>query len=139
MIKFIKKCVFFVIIVLLCLCFVGFGILTYIDSNSTKARNYLLENYEITSKDWKATKYTEYIYEDIADCNSLWLKKCTTDPTLQYEYVFTNKQKETITVKEDKEGNFKVEYNGLTPLKEKENQNDDATQNNDGITTPSNK
>ncbi len=120
MIKFIKKCVFFVIITLLILIFVILGILTYIDSHSTEAKNFLLNNYEINKKDWYAIKYTEYIYEDIADCNSLWLKKCTDNETLQYSYTFINKKKEQIIVYEDKLGNFTISYDGETPLTEKE-------------------
>lgn len=119
MIKFVKKCVFFVIIVLLCLIFSGTGYLTYLDSNSQNAKNYLTEKYEINKKDWYTIKYTEYVYEDITDCNSLWLKKCTDNKDLLYQYTFINKNKDKIIVSEDKFGNYSEEYTGSTPLKEK--------------------
>lgn len=119
MIKFIKKCVFFVIIVVL-ICFLALaGYLTYVNANSTRAKNYLLEKYEIKEKEWYAIKYTEYVYEDIADCNSLWLKKCTSEESLLYKYTFINKKKEKIIVSEDNNMNYTVEYEGSTPLVEK--------------------
>ncbi len=118
--KFFRKCIFSIIILILCCILAILGYLTFVDSNSTKAKNYLLEKYEINDKDWHALKYTEYIYEDIADCNSLWLKKCTSNKELQFKYTFINKQKEKIIVSEYLDGTFSDEYTGDTPLKEKE-------------------
>lgn len=129
MIKFVKKCVFFVIIVILIGFFAIAGYLTYVNANSTKAKNYLLEKYEINEKDWYAIKYTEYIYEDIADCNSLWLKKCTSEESLLYKYTFINKKKEKIIVSEDKNMNYSVEYDGTTPLVEKPIENQENPEN----------
>lgn len=118
--KFFRKCIFSIIILILCCILAILGYLTFVDSNSTKAKNYLLEKYEINDKDWHALKYTEYIYEDIADCNSLWLKKCTSNKELQFKYTFINKQKEKIIVSEYLDGTFSDESTGNTPLKEKE-------------------
>lgn len=110
--KLIKKLIFFIVIVILVGCFSIGAYLTYVDSNSSKAKNYLLEKYEINKKEWMAIKYTEYVYEDIANCESLWLKKCSKDENLLFTYEFMNKNKETIIVSEDKNGKFTDDYNG---------------------------
>lgn len=116
--KLIKKLIFFIIIVILVAC-LGIGAyLTYVDSHSNEAKNYLLDKYELDKKEWIATKYTEYVYDDITDCNSLWLKKCTSEKELHYKYIFKNKKNESIIVSEDINGNFSDDYNGK--LREKE-------------------
>jgi len=119
MIKIIKKGIFCIIILILFAILACAGYFTYVDANASEAKKYLLEKYEINEKDWHATSYTEFVYEDIADCNSLWLKKCTTDKNLLYQYTFKNKEKDTIIVSEDIDGNFSDNYNGK--LKEKAN------------------
>lgn len=120
--KLIKGLIFtIVILVFLSLIAVG-GYMTYVDSNSTKAKEYLLEKYEINDKDWIAYKYTEYVYEDIADCNSLWIKKCTDDKMLAFKYTFINKNKDKITVLEDINGKYSDDYKGtLRQVSENEN------------------
>lgn len=116
--KLIKKLIFFIIIIILVAC-LGIGAyLTYVDSHSNEAKNYLLDKYELDKKEWIATKYTEYVYDDITDCNSLWLKKCTSEKELHYKYIFKNKKNESIIVSEDINGNFSDDYNGK--LREKE-------------------
>ncbi len=110
--KLIKKLIFFIIIVALIGVFAVGAYLTYVDSNSSKAKDYLLEKYEINKKDWIAIEYTEYVYEDIADCESLWLKKCSNNEELLYTYKFINKNKDTIIVSEDKKGIYTDNYNG---------------------------
>lgn len=122
--KLIKKLIFtIVILIFLALLAVG-GYMTYVDSNSTKARQYLLDKYEIDDKDWLAFKYTEYVYEDIANCNTLWLKKCTDDKSLAFKYTFINKNKDKINVYEDIDGNYTDDYDGT--LKDiKKNYTDD--------------
>ncbi len=120
-IKIIKKLLLLlIIIVLLAILFIA-GYLTYVESNATEARDYLLEKYEINKKDWVAIRYTEFVYEDIADCNSLWLKKCTDNKDLLYQYTFINKDKKKIIVSEDKDGNLSDDYNGTLKVKEDEN------------------
>lgn len=110
--KLIKKLIFFIIIVALVGVFAIGAYLTYVDSNSSKAKSYLLEKYEINEKEWIAIEYTEYVYEDIADCESLWLKKCSNNEELLYTYKFINKNKDTIIVSEDKKGNYTDDYKG---------------------------
>lgn len=121
--RLIKKLIFFIIIVILVACLGVGAYLTYVDSNANGAKDYLLDKYELDKKEWIATNYTEYVYEDIADCNSLWLKKCTSDKELHYKYTFRNKSNETIIVSEDNNGKFTDDYNGK--LREKEENNID--------------
>lgn len=122
-IKIIKKLLLLIIIVILLAVLAVGAYLTYVESNSNKARDYLLEKYEINGKDWFAIKYTEFVYEDIADCNSLWLKKCTDKEDLLYQYTFINKERKQIIVSEDKNGNFSDDYNGTLKVKEEEEEN----------------
>lgn len=128
MAKLIKKGIFFIVILILLGILAFFCYLTFVDTNSTKAKEYLLEKYDINEKDWQAIKYTKYIYEDIADCNSLWFKKCTTNKDLQFTYTFRNKAKEEIIVSEYLDGTYTDEYTGIIPLplKEKEEKNEEV-------------
>ncbi len=122
MIKFFKKSVFLVIIIILII-IVSIAIyMTYVNSNASNAKNYLIEKYNLNEKEWYAVKYTEYVYEDRADCNSLWIKKCTSDKDLLYEYTFKNKDKETIIVKETINGDLSDDST-RTPVTKEENTN----------------
>ncbi len=111
MIKIVKKGVFCIIILILVIILAIAGYLTYVEANASEAKKYLIEKYAINEKEWHATMYTTFVYEDIADCNSLWFKKCTTDKNLLYQYTFKNKEKETIVVSEDIDGNLTDDYN----------------------------
>ena len=107
--KIIKKLLFgILILVLLFFVVIGFY-LTYVQTNSNKAKEYLLEKYDLNVNKLFAIQYNELVYEDIADCNSLWIKQCTDDSDLLYKYVFIfNKKK--IIVYENKEGEFIDNY-----------------------------
>ena len=110
MIKNVKKIVFLIIVLAL----LGVvGLLTcvaYVDINSSEAKEYLMEKYEFKNSELMATKFVEYVYEDITDCSSLWLKKCTNDKNLAYKYTFKTNDGKKIIVSEDKDGNFKDNY-----------------------------
>jgi len=107
--KLIKGLIFTVVIVAL-LGVLGVLIyLTYVSSNSEEAKKYLVETYKLNEKNLNATKYTEYVYEDIADCSSLWLKECTDNANLVAEFTFKYDNKE-IVVYEDKDGNYTDNY-----------------------------
>lgn len=107
--KFIKGFVFAIVIIVLLIIFAILLYFTYVQANSSEAKEYLIDKYEINKKDLFAIKYTEYIYEDIADCSSLWIKKCSDDPNLLYKYTFKFKDN-NINVYEDNEGNFTDNY-----------------------------
>lgn len=133
--KLIKGLIFTIIILIFIAIFAAGGYMTYVDANSTKAKEYLFNKYELNSKDWIAYKYTEYVYEDIANCNTLWVKKCTDDKTLAFKYTFINKNKDMIIVTEDIDGNYTDDFNGT--LKEN-NHDDENTDNNDNDLVESN-
>lgn len=108
--KYLKKLLFWILI----LAAVGvIGVLvyiTYLDINAGDAKEYLIEKYSLKKSQFYATKYTEYVYDDITDCNSLWFKECTSNKDLKYEYVFKTKDGEKITVTEDVNGNYNDDY-----------------------------
>ena len=93
MTKLLKKLLFWLFITFLVIVMGYLGVKTYVDANCTRGVNYLTDKYEIKAKEIKCNKYQEYVYEDIANCDSLWLKKCTNDENLIYEYnaVWTDK------------------------------------------------
>ena len=110
MLKNVKKFVFFVVIVALLGVFALLGCVAYVDINASEAKEYLMEKYDFKNSELMATKYTEYVYEDIADCSSLWLKKCTKNENLAFKYTFKTNNGKKIIVKEDKDGNFEDNY-----------------------------
>lgn len=110
--RLIKNLVLTVILIIL---LIGLGIagyLAYLDTHSTNAKNYLESKYGISNKEYIVYKYVNYVYEDLADCSSLWFKECSSDETLVAKYVFINKDKKTITVTEYKDDVFIDDYDG---------------------------
>ena len=89
--------------------------MAYVDIQSSEAKDYLVETYDFNKSDLHITKYTEYVYEDITDCSSLWFKKCTDDENLLYKYTFKTTDGEIIEVIEDKDGNLTDDYEAPTP------------------------
>ena len=110
--NFIKRFILFIIIIALlgALCFVGY--FAYTDIKASVAKKYLIERYDIKEKEITAIKSTDYVYEDINNCETLWLKKCTDDKTLHYKYTFKLKDGTEIHVTEDIDRNFIDDYNG---------------------------
>lgn len=108
--KILKKILFWLFIILVIVVIAYLSYLAYIDANCTRGMNYLISKYEIKSDELKSLKYQEYVYEDIANCNSLWLKKCTSEENLLYEYFFETEDKIKIIVKEYKDGIFEDDY-----------------------------
>ncbi len=102
----------------------------YVDIQCSDAKKYLVDTYDLNKNEIHARKYTEYVYEDITDCSSLWLKKCTKDEDLLYEYVFNTKEGKVVIVKEDKDGNMIDNYNGYFTITEEEAEELNETLNN---------
>lgn len=103
---------FILLIILICLLIIVslFGYRAYIEINCSGAKQYLIDEYNFNKNDLKSDNYIEYVYEDIADCNSLWLKKCTNDKDLLYNYFFTTKDGTQIIVSENKDGLYSDDY-----------------------------
>ena len=118
MTKLLKKLLFWLFITFLVIVMGYLGVKTYVDANCTRGVNYLTDKYEIKAKEIKCNKYQEYVYEDIANCDSLWLKKCTNDENLIYEYTLEDKDGNVIVVKEYKDGSFTDNYEKGTVRKE---------------------
>ncbi len=110
--NFIKRSILFVIIVLLLGAFGVLGYYAFVDIRAEVAKDYLIERYGFDKKDLFVTKSTEYVYEDITNCETLWFKKCSDDEKLHYEHTFKLKDGTIIKVKEDIDRNFTDDYNG---------------------------
>jgi Tfp pilus assembly protein PilE len=111
--KLVRSIIIIVVVGALLALLVFAGYYAYNEVRAAKAKEYLEKRYNINTSEWITTKATEYVYEDITNCNTLWLKKCTDDKNLHFEFVFTNiKTKEKITVSADKDNNFSDDYDG---------------------------
>lgn len=108
--KNLKRVLFWLLMAVVCVLIVILCCVAYVEIQSSEAEEYLVDTYDFKKGELKAKKYTEYVYEDIADCNSLWLKKCTDDENLMYTYTFETKDGKKITVSEDKDGNLTDDY-----------------------------
>ncbi len=105
-----KRFILGVVIVIL-VCLLGYvGYISYIEINCSVAKDYLVETYEIDEKKLKSKKYTEFVYEDITNCSTLWFKKCTDNKNLKYEYIFELEEETKIIVTEDIDGNMTDNY-----------------------------
>lgn len=113
--KSLKKVLFGLLILAAIALIIVLGCMTYVDIQSSEAKDYLVETYDFNKSDLHITKYTEYVYEDITDCSSLWFKKCTDDENLLYKYTFKTTDGEIIEVIEDKDGNLTDDYEAPTP------------------------
>ncbi len=110
--NFIKRSILFIIIIILVIAFVVIGYFASTDIQASVAKKYLIERYGFDEKEIMATKSTEYVYEDINNCETLWFKKCTDDKTLHYKHTFKLKDGTEIHVTEDINRNFIDDYNG---------------------------
>ena len=131
MAKLLKKLLFWLFIILVVILMGYLGVLAYIDANCTRGVNYITSKYTIKSNDIACKKYQEYVYEDITNCDSLWLKKCTSDENLVYEYTLEDNNGVTIVVKEYKDGTFSDNYEKGTIRKEyleKQNKENQSTE-----------
>lgn len=113
--KNLKKVLFGLLMLVVVALIIVLGCVAYVDIQCSEAKDYLVETYDFNKSDLHATKYTEYVYEDIADCSSLWLKECTNDETLLYKYTFKTNDGEEIVVSEDKDGKLTDDYGSNLP------------------------
>jgi len=86
------------------------GYYAYLDTQSFGAKEYLIDKYDIEDFNYVCTSYIKYEYSDISECDKSWFSECTNDPDLAFKYVFTDKDKTTITVVEDKNGNYTDDF-----------------------------
>lgn len=110
MAKLFKK-ILFAIVFFILLCGVIFlSYIAYIDINCSAAKQYLIDKYGFNKKSIHSKKYTEYVYEDITDCSTLWFKKCTDNKDLVFSYTFILSDKTEIIVMQDTKGNYSDNY-----------------------------
>lgn len=126
--KNLKKVLFGLLMLVAVILIVVLCCVAYVDIQCTDAKEYLMDTYDFEKSELQAIKYTEYAYEDITDCSSLWLKKCTKDENLLYTYTFKTKKGQEIIVSEDKDGNLTDDYGKDVPnANELEDKIDDGT------------
>jgi len=112
LIKFIKKIILLIIILAL---IGGLGVALYMfynDARSTDAKEYLQEKYGLESNEIIVKKFTEYVYEDITNCSTLWFKECSSDKNALYKFEMQLKDKTTFEVTQDVNKNFTDTYDG---------------------------
>lgn len=110
--NFIKRFALLIIIVALLIALAIVGYLAFTDIKASNAKEYLIERYGLDKKEITATKSIEYVYDDINNCETLWLKKCTSDKTLHFKHTFKLKDGTEIHVTEDIDRNFTDDYDG---------------------------
>ena len=108
MTKYLKKFLFWIFIVAMVILMFFLGMHAFIDGNGSRAVNYLVEKYELDINTLNVTEFQEYVYEDIVNCDSLWLRKCTSDENLAYIIVVETKDGEKYTRK----GQFTLDKEG---------------------------
>lgn len=129
--KFIKKIILLIIIIAL-LGGLGFALyMFYNDARSTDAKEYLLEKYGLESNEVIVKKFTEYVYEDITNCSTLWFKECSSDKDALYKFEMQLKDKTTFEVTQDVNKNFTDTYGGevTEEWKQKEEQKKEQEEN----------
>lgn len=106
----LKKLFRFIILIILIGLFGAFGWISYSEIQATKAKEYLIKEYDFT--DWNVFAITsrEYVYEEDVDCSTLWIKKCTDDNNLYKKFTFLTTEGKTFKVTEYKNGEFKDTY-----------------------------
>ena len=101
------------IVALLFVAVILFGIYIGInDIQASKAKDYLVENYNFNSMKIYAYKTVEFVYEENVDCSTLWFKKCTDDVNKYKEITFIRLEKGfgRIHVYVDRDGNITDDY-----------------------------
>ena len=139
MIKYFKRILFWLFILLLVIIMGVLAAKGYVEANCSRAIKYISEKYKVEEKDLTGVDYQEYVYSDITNCDSLWLKKCTDDQELVYIYELEVKDGTKITVKELSDGSMEDDYEKGTLRKSyiekmnklnKNNQNNENKENN---------
>lgn len=110
--EIIKRLLLLPIILALICVLIYFGYYAYLDSNAHSAKKYLIDKYGFTEKELRTTEYVQYVFEDISDCNNLWLKECTDVEELAYRYVFETKDGTVVIVLQDKNDDYTDDYSG---------------------------
>ena len=106
----LKKLFRIIILIILIGLFIGTGIIAYSEIQATKAKEYIIKEYDFTDWNVFAVYSREYVYEEDVDCSTQWIKKCTDDKNLYKKFIFVTTKGETFEVTEYKDGEFKDTY-----------------------------
>ncbi|MBR6133792.1 MAG: hypothetical protein IKQ29_03655 [Bacilli bacterium] len=96
------------------------------DIKAGKAKDYLVEEYNLDSYKMYAYKTTEFVYEENVDCSTLWFKKCTDDVDKDKEITFILLEKgfPRIHVTVYKDGTYVDDYGNKDSKKDEEEKKD---------------
>ena len=109
--RLIRNVFFIGLLVVLIYAGVRVGINLYNDLHGNEAKKYLVEKYGFEEKDLFVEKYEKFVFEDVANCDSLWMKTCTDDENLSAKIYFkTKKDNKKIEVIEDNDAQFTDNY-----------------------------
>lgn len=106
----LKKLFKFIILVILIGLFVAFGWISYCEIQATKAKEYVIKEYDFTDWNVFAVLSSEYVYKEDVDCSTLWFKKCTEDKDLYKKFTFVTTEGKIFKVTEYKNGEFSDTY-----------------------------
>ncbi len=109
--RILRKSIFLIVLIFLIVVGTIIGIMLYNDLHGNEAKKYLIEKYGFVEKELFVKEYQPYVYEDVANCDTLWLKKCTDDKTLVAEYTFKTKNGSFIKVIENENLQYTDDYN----------------------------
>ena len=108
----LKRIILFLLIILLIGALIVTVYVSIQDIFATKAKDYLLDKYELDKMKIYAIKTTDYIYEKDMQCENIWFKKCTDDENLEKVVTFMNFKREKIKVTVYRDGSFEDDYDG---------------------------
>ena len=108
--RLIRNLFFVALLVVLVYAGVRVGFYLYNDLHGNEAKKYLVEKYGFDEKDLFVEKYEQFVFKDVAKCDSLWLKECTDDENLAAKIYFKTKDEKKIVVTEDNNAQFEDDY-----------------------------
>lgn len=109
---YIKRILLFLLIIFLTCALILTVYICIQDIFATRAKDYLLNKYELDKMKIYAIKTTDYVYEKDMQCENIWFKKCTDNENLEKTVTFMNFKKEKIKVTVYRDGTFEDNYDG---------------------------
>ena len=97
--KFVKKFLKTILIIIVLAIVCGALYIGYLDISGSKAKDYLVQEYNYSRYKYFVYKITNYVFEDDVDCNNLWFKECSSDVNMYRDvYIINIETKEKIKV-----------------------------------------
>lgn len=87
----IKRLLHLALIIVIGIILVGGLYFTYQELTGSPIKEELIKKYDFSNFELFTYKTTTYVYEEDANCGSLWFKKCTDNKDLKKEVIFYTK------------------------------------------------